>query len=168
MSKHWACQPLIAVAFEASYLLVAMATTTDTTELARDVWSSVSHLWLSERPRITAALAELGLHPGLAIALHMLQPGEPRPMSALATALRCDASNVTNIADRLEAAGLVVRRPAEHDRRVKTLVLTPAGELTRARVAAIWSTPPAGIAALPDEDLATLRRILSRALGRDD
>ena len=37
---------------------------------------------------------------------------------------QCDNSNVTGIADRLEAAGLVERRPAEHDRRVKTLVLT--------------------------------------------
>ena len=41
-------------------------------------------------------------------------------MSALAHALHCDNSNVTGIVDRLEAAGLVERRAAEHDRRVKT------------------------------------------------
>jgi DNA-binding MarR family transcriptional regulator len=147
-------------------IFVAVATTDPTAAVAHDVWTAVSELWLAERPRITAALAELGLHPGLALALRMLEPGEPRPMSALAGQLRCDASNVTNIADRLEAAGIVERRPAEHDRRVKTLVLTPHGEQVRERVAAIWREPPPTVAALPAEDLLTLRRILDRALGR--
>ena len=32
-------------------------------------------------------------------------------LSDLATALRCDNSSVTGIADRLEAAGLAERRP---------------------------------------------------------
>ena len=48
-------------------------------------------------------------------------------MSALAAALQCDNSNVTGIVDRLEAQGLVERRPAAHDRRVKTLVVTTEG-----------------------------------------
>jgi DNA-binding MarR family transcriptional regulator len=143
-----------------------MATTDAPSGVAHDVWTAVRELWLAERPRITAALAELGLHPGLALALQMLEPGEPRPMSALAGQLRCDASNVTSIADRLEAAGLVERRPGESDRRVKTLVLTPHGEEVRERVAAIWREPPPTVAALPEEDLRELRRILDRALGR--
>jgi DNA-binding MarR family transcriptional regulator len=143
-----------------------MATTRAPSGVAHDVWTAVSELWLAERPRITAALAELGLHPGLALALRMLEPGEPRPMSTLAGQLRCDASNVTNIADRLEAAGLVERRPGDNDRRVKTLVLTPHGEEVRERVAAIWREPPGAVAALPEEDLRALRRILDRALGR--
>ena len=33
------------------------------------------------------------------------------PMSELAEAMRCDNSNVTGIADRLEDRGLVERRP---------------------------------------------------------
>ena len=132
--------------------------------LSRDVWSSVSALFLAERPRINAELGELGLHPGQALALRFLEPGEPRPMSALAGLLRCDASNVTNIADRLESAGLVERRAAEQDRRVKTLVLTARGEAVRSRVADVWARPPAGFAALPPEDLEVLQRILARAL----
>jgi DNA-binding MarR family transcriptional regulator len=87
-------------------------------------------------------------------------------MNALAGLLHCDASNVTNIADRLEAAGLVERRAAEYDRRVKTLVLTAHGEDVRQRVAAVWAEPPAAFAALPPEDLEALQRILGRALGR--
>jgi DNA-binding MarR family transcriptional regulator len=143
-----------------------MTTTPANEELARTAWSAVTELFLGERPRISAELSELGLHPGLALALRFLEPGEPRPMSTLAGLLRCDASNVTNIADRLEAGGMVERRPSEHDRRIKTLVLTPHGEAVRERVGAIWGAPPEGFAALPPEDLEAVRRILARALGR--
>ena len=45
-------------------------------------------------------------------ALRQLDPDEPKPMSELAAALRCDNSNVTGIVDRLEDRGLVERRPA--------------------------------------------------------
>lgn len=61
----------------------------------------------------------------------VLALGVPVPMGALAEHLRCDASNVTGIADRLEARGLVTRAPAPGDRRVKVLTLTPAGERLR-------------------------------------
>jgi DNA-binding MarR family transcriptional regulator len=111
-----------------------------------------------------ALMSELGLAPMQAHALRLLRPGEPQAMSALADALHCDNSNVTGIADRLEAAGLVVRRPAPHDRRVKTLVLTPAGEKVRAEVERRMSIPPPGIAALSDADARKLRDILRRAL----
>jgi DNA-binding MarR family transcriptional regulator len=141
-----------------------MATTPVSHELARSAWSAVSELFLGQRPRINAELGALGLHPVQALALRFLEPGEPRPMSTLAALLHCDASNVTNIADRLEAAGLVERRAAEHDRRVKTLVLTPHGEDVRGRVAAVWAEPPSGFAALPPKDLEILQRILARAL----
>ena len=50
-------------------------------------------------------------------------------MSGLAELLFCDASNVTGIADRLEARGLIERRSAGGDRRVKVLALTSAGEV---------------------------------------
>jgi DNA-binding MarR family transcriptional regulator len=115
-------------------------------DLARDVWTMLSEVWLGERPRLNSQMAALGLHPMQALALRFLEPDRPRPMSALADAMRCDASNVTGIADRLEAAGLVERRPATHDRRVKTLVLTERGEDVKARVAAIWGEPPAAVA----------------------
>jgi DNA-binding MarR family transcriptional regulator len=153
---------------ESGYLVV-MSTTpaTGSDALAREVWGAVSELWISQRPRINAELAGLGLHPMQALALRLLQPGEPGPMSALASRLHCDASNVTNIADRLEAAGLIERRADEHDRRVKTLALTARGEEVRARIADIWHQPPAAFADLPVDDLLALRDIVARALGRD-
>ena len=49
------------------------------------------------------------------------------PMGELASALSCDASNVTGLVDRLESRGLLQRSPSAEDRRVKVLSLTPLG-----------------------------------------
>ena len=76
----------------------------------------------------------------------------------------CDNSNVTGIVDRLEALGLVERRAAAHDRRVKTVVLTEHGEAVRGVVQERMSVPPPPIAGLSDEDAVALRDILKRAL----
>ena len=119
----------------------------------------------SERGRLPAISSEFQLAPAQAIALCSLQPGQPVAMSELAGSLACDNSNVTGIVDRLEERGLVQRRPAPNDRRVKMLVVTPSGARTRARLVAALSVPPAAVAALSVADQRTLRDILGRALG---
>ena len=117
-----------------------------------------------QRQRVGAALAELGLTFSQAHALRLLDPERPTPMSALASRLFCDASNVTGLADRLESRGLIERRSAESDRRVKGLALTQAGERMRDRVHELMSEPPEAIAALPASDQRALRDILRRAV----
>jgi MarR family transcriptional regulator, organic hydroperoxide resistance regulator len=119
---------------------------------------------MAQRQRAGAALAELGLTFSQAHALRLLDREEPTPMSALAEKLFCDASNVTGIADRLESRGLIERRSAEGDRRVKALVLTRAGAELRDRVYELMSEPPAPIAALSSADQRALRDILRRAV----
>lgn len=58
----------------------------------------------------------------------------PRTVSALAKELAISVSAVTQVADRLAAAGLVTRTADESDRRVRNLALTPRGaEVTRRR-----------------------------------
>jgi DNA-binding MarR family transcriptional regulator len=89
---------------------------------------------LSKR-RFMAIASEFDLSPPQVMALRQLDPDEPKPMSELAIALRCDNSNVTGIVDRLEDRGLVERRPAEHDRRVKMLLITERGAQIRAGLA---------------------------------
>ena len=81
---------------------------------------------LSKR-RFMAIASEFELSPPQVMALRQLDPDEPKPMSELALALRCDNSNVTGIVDRLEDRGLVERRAAAHDRRVKMLSITARG-----------------------------------------
>jgi DNA-binding MarR family transcriptional regulator len=119
---------------------------------------------MDHRGRVGAKLTDLGLTFSQAHALRLLDPERPLPMSSLAEKLFCDASNVTGIADRLEARGLVERRSAEGDRRVKALTLTPDGVELRDQVLAIMSEPPAAIAALSVADQRSLRDVLKRAV----
>jgi MarR family transcriptional regulator, organic hydroperoxide resistance regulator len=121
---------------------------------------------LSKR-RFMAIASEFELSPPQVMALRQLDPDEPKPMSELALALRCDNSNVTGIVDRLEDRGLVERRAAAHDRRVKMLSITPRGAEIRAALAARLDEPPEPLAALSLEDQRALRDIMRRALGRD-
>jgi DNA-binding MarR family transcriptional regulator len=120
---------------------------------------------LSKR-RFMAIASEFDLSPPQVMALRQLDPEEPKPMSELALALRCDNSNVTGIVDRLEDRGLVERRPGEHDRRVKMLMITERGAQVRAGLAARLDEPPEALANLSPEDQRALRDIMRRALGR--
>jgi MarR family transcriptional regulator, organic hydroperoxide resistance regulator len=141
-----------------------MAATTQRPSPAHEAQKLFFEIGMDQRARVGVSLAELGLTFSQAHALRLLDPELPLPMSSLADRLFCDASNVTGIADRLEARGLVERRSAEGDRRVKALTLTADGVALRDRVLAIMSEPPAAIAALSAADQRTLRDVLKRAV----
>ena len=108
----------------------------DRAGLAGDVVRRMTHVAAALRHRQDSAIAELGLTPAVARALHELDPDRPLPARDLAERLRCDRSNVTALVDKLEQAGLVERRTDPADRRQKTLVVTVAGRGVRDRVAA--------------------------------
>ena len=65
-------------------------------------------------------------------ALHMLDG--PLAMKDLGRRMHCDPSFITGIADTLERHGLAARESDPGDRRVKRLVLTPAGAEMKRRV----------------------------------
>jgi DNA-binding MarR family transcriptional regulator len=109
-----------------------------------------------------AAVAELDLSPSHARALHELDLERAISMRELAERLKSDPSNVTGLIDRLEARGLVERRPDPADRRIKGLALTSAGARLRERLfARLYSAPPS-VAALSQGDLVGLREALQR------
>jgi len=83
------------------------------------------------RQQWAAHAAAVGLSPGQVQALLTLTPGEAVRMRDLAARLDYDASNLSTLVDRLERRGAVERRADPADRRVKALVLTPAGERLR-------------------------------------
>ena len=53
--------------------------------------------------------------------------GGPLSMSELSRRLGVSTSSMTQIADRLERAGMVARQASEPDRRIRCLILTPRG-----------------------------------------
>src|SRR5436190_19827735 len=132
---------------------------------AQEAWSLMGELFAEMRPRMVRVAGESGLTPPQLFALKTLDPDEPVPMRALAVALHCDSSNVTGLVDGLAAQGLVERREAEHDRRVRMLVVTDRGKEVRARLIEVMSEVPVGLASLGDDDQVALRDILQRALG---
>src|SRR3954463_5791312 len=131
-------------------------------ELAEETWESFTRLMKVFRESFLAVGVELALTPGEVRALEALDPEQSRPMRALAAELRCDASNVTWLVDRLESRGYVERQASPDDRRVKTLSLTPAGRDARARITECMRTPPAPLLALSVAELTTLRELLER------
>jgi DNA-binding MarR family transcriptional regulator len=131
-------------------------------DLGSEAWSLLQRVVFSQRPRWMAVIREYDLVPPHWIALQTLD--EPKPMGELAKQLACDSSNVTWITDRLEERGLVERHAAEHDRRVKLLVLTAKGRALRAEIEERLSEAPPPIAALSPEDQRTLRDVLSAAV----
>jgi DNA-binding MarR family transcriptional regulator len=133
---------------------------------SREAWSLLLELWQAQRPRVPDAAAAVGLHPAQAHLLRLLDPEEPVPMRRLACAMRCDPSNVTGLADRLEERGLIERRADPSDRRVKGLALTKAGVKLRNDFSERLLEPPPEIAGLPAADQRALRDALRRALGR--
>lgn len=128
-------------------------------ETSREAWGLLAALVYP--PRFLDIARDLGLTPATLGALARL--GEPRTMGEIAELLRCDPSNVTGIADALEARGLARRRPSQADRRVKEIELTAKGERMRRRVMGELSEPPRWLQALSEKDQRALRDLLRRA-----
>jgi DNA-binding MarR family transcriptional regulator len=125
--------------------------------LAAEVWRRLFDFFISTSEQRQRALAELDLTPNDTRALHTLDPRAGRTMRSLAEEWGCDASNATWIVDRLEARGLAERREQPGDRRVKLVVLTPAGVKTRDRLREAMYEPPRVLVDLPSAALQALK-----------
>lgn len=134
------------------------------TSEATEAWGLLEELLHRHKQRVAGIAAEFELSPPQVCAMRALDPDGEVPMSTVAGCLRCDASNVTGIVDRLECRGLVERRPAVHDRRVKHLVLTTEGREVRERLLERLDAPPEELAALTPEEQVALRDLLARAV----
>jgi DNA-binding MarR family transcriptional regulator len=131
-----------------------------------EAWSLLMELMRGEQQRWHQAVGEAGLRPGQAQLLRLLDAEEPVPMRRLACVMRCDPSNITGLADRLQERGLVERRDDPADRRVKGLALTPEGAQVRDELMTRLMKPPESIASLPSADQRALRDALRKALDR--
>jgi MarR family transcriptional regulator, organic hydroperoxide resistance regulator len=129
---------------------------------AVDAWALLQEFLISFKSYAQGLANELDLAPQQMWALMKL--GEPIAMGELANALVCDSSSITGLVDRLEQRGLVERRPAAHDRRVKLIVLTERGAAVREAIMVRFAEPPPALAGLSLESQIALRDVLREAL----
>ena len=127
-------------------------------------WQLLVRFFYLQRDHLPSNDAAPGLSPAQCHVLHLIEPGQDMPMGRLAETLACDASNVTGLVDRLEARGLVRRRPSTDDRRVKVLDLTPTGAKTRSRLLARMTAHPLPLSRLSAAEQRTLVRLLELLL----
>ena len=113
---------------------------------------------------VKESVRELGLSESVAHLVWLLDPAaDPVPLRQVAERLRCDPSNITLLSDQLEKKGLAERRPHPADRRVRTLVLTPAGVAARRKLLEhVQERSP--LAALDGEQQQQLQDLLAVAL----
>jgi MarR family transcriptional regulator, organic hydroperoxide resistance regulator len=133
-------------------------------EVARELPQVFFRLLMSHRAWIKSGAIGLGLSAFQAMTLLFIDPLRPQPMSDVAATVGCGPSNLTGIIDKLEARGLVKRRPSQSDRRVKEVSLTRAGQTFRKRLLARIRQPAPWMKALSVEDQRRLIEIFTKAL----
>ena len=134
----------------------------DLDALRRAAWEPLLRIIQHERTRWLAVWPSLGLTAPQGFTLLNLVRRGPGPMSALAEALQCDASNITGLVDKLEARGLIERRPDPQDRRVKVLAVTPAGHELYGQIQQRIGDPPEFLLGLTRSELAALAAALAK------
>jgi DNA-binding MarR family transcriptional regulator len=115
------------------------------------------------KSHVLAHYAEYRLTSSQACLLQRLK--HPMPQREAALQLGYDPSNITALADALEAKGLVERRLDPADRRVKTLARTAEGERLVRELDESLSDPPESLGRLSPDEQRQLLRLLSKAFG---
>lgn len=94
----------------------------------------------------------------------LLSLAEPARMQAVADATSCEPSHLSGVAAQLEERGLVARDVDPHDRRARSLALTPEGSRLRSRLLTdLVATAPV-LRDLDDVGAATLLDLLRAGL----
>ncbi|MFG2457794.1 MarR family winged helix-turn-helix transcriptional regulator [Streptomyces sp. NPDC048523] len=101
---------------------------------------AIFQLARAHRARAAAMLREMDLHPGQELLLMQLLDRDDQTQSELLESVGLDHSTVSKSLRRMQEAGLLVREPAAHDRRVMVVHLTDKGRALREPLAAMWRT----------------------------
>ncbi|MFI6858195.1 MarR family winged helix-turn-helix transcriptional regulator [Streptomyces sp. NPDC050416] len=99
---------------------------------------AIFQLARAHRARAAAMLREMDLHPGQELLLMQLLDRDGQTQSELLESVGLDHSTVSKSLRRMQDAGLLLREPAEHDRRVMVVHLTDKGRALREPLAAMW------------------------------
>lgn len=135
--------------------------------LAEEISSLYNRVAFRLKDHQFACLERFELSAIQANALWRMEPSGSLSVGALAERFRSDPSNLSAPLEALEERGLVVRRPAAHDRRVRTVRLTEEGRVLRQRLMACLFDEPPVVARLSTDERHALRDLLAK-LERDE
>lgn len=107
-------------------------------EQADAVNRAIRSIGIRHRALAETVLAPLGLHTGQEVLLLELGARGPLSQGQLAVASGCEPPTITGSVRKLEAAGLVVRRPSTTDQRVTIVELSEPGRALLPRIEAAW------------------------------
>jgi DNA-binding MarR family transcriptional regulator len=99
---------------------------------------AIFQLARAHRAYAAAMLREMDLHPGQELLLMHLLDRDGQTQSELLDSVGLDHSTVSKSLRRMQDAGLLIREPAAHDRRVMVVHLTDKGRAMREPLAALW------------------------------
>ena len=122
---------------------------------------AIFQLARAHRARAGAMLREMDLYPGQELLLMQLLDRDGQTQSELLESVGLDHSTISKALRRMQDAGLVLREPAAHDRRVMVVHLTDKGRAMREPIAALWQT-------LEQTSYAITEAISSRALPEEE
>jgi DNA-binding MarR family transcriptional regulator len=111
---------------------------TPTTAGAGPMSYAIFQLARAHRAYAATMLREMDLHPGQELLLMHLLDRDGQTQSELLDSVGLDHSTVSKSLRRMQDAGLLVREPAAHDRRVMVVHLTDKGRAMREPLAALW------------------------------
>jgi DNA-binding MarR family transcriptional regulator len=97
-------------------------------EITETFYLSLIKFLLQAKQGVVSSSAELGLSSMQAFTLLLTDNSRPHSMNYFGKLYECDPSNITGIIDGLEQKGLVSRQEHPTDRRIKVIVLEPAGQ----------------------------------------
>jgi MarR family transcriptional regulator, organic hydroperoxide resistance regulator len=131
---------------------------------AQALWAALVSALTEWEQRMDQASAATGLSPVSVWALVQLDPQQPITQKELAARLKCNPSTVVDPTDRLEEAGLVVRRPNPSDRRENELVVTAKGAALRKKLIARLLEPPPALGQLSAREQARFSAVVLEAV----
>ncbi len=131
-------------------------------EKAQRAWRLLMKVAERQMDVVGDRFAEMGLSPVQGHFLDELARMPPGPMSQLVARMAVDPGWVTDIVDKLEQRGDVIRRPSSDGRRVKILELTEKGWQTWRLVDGTIATAPAELTGLSNGEIGLLLRIAER------
>ena len=131
---------------------------------AQELWALMIEGYAGWEARMNEVAADADLSPVSAWALVQLDPESAISQKELAKRLHCNPSTVVDPTDRLEEAGLVIRRPKAVDRRVNVLIVTPKGRKVRATLIERLLEPPDAFRRLPAREVERFRDVMQEAV----